>query len=1179
MSKRSIVVAASAETRLGAARRWLEAVLAKSLPLASLRQDVPLASLREDTEVLVLAASRGAADEVLRRSCPAGGGLFGVHRATPLQLAAELATPGLARAGLAPVAGLGLEALAARAISICSARGELSYFQPVAEAPGMARALASTLRELRCGGAEPQALAATGEPGGDLSRLLARYTEELEQRSLVDDAALFALARDQISSAAHAMLELPLLMLDLELPSRAERRFLAALAGRSPAVFATVVSGDDEGMSALEEVLGVSVELLDGRPSATPSAPTQLDQLRRRVFSSAPLESPAGEVGSPPRGADERSSQRGADEESPRRGADESFSFFSAAGEGRECVEIARRIQALVSDGIVFDRIAILLRDPDGYLSLVEEALRRAGIPAYFSRGTIRPDPAGRAFLALLDCRAEDYLASRFAEYLSLGQVPQVDEDGAPPGVEVPWVASEGDQLVFKVFITEEATAGLDAGEKAVEQAGPEGTGPCSDGAPLARPVLAGSLRTPRGWERLLVDARVIGGLERWRERLRGLAAELDLRMRGLASEDRARESQLRAQIERLGHLERFALPVIEALAELPESATWGEWLAALEKLASRVLEQPEKVLLLLAELRPMDRVGPVGLDEVRRVLGERLSFLRLEPPARHYGKVVVATVAEARGRSFEAVFLPGLAEGIFPRRALEDPLLLDVYRRRLDAELATQEERVRRERLLLRIAAGAARSRLIVSYPNLDVLQGRPRVPSFYALDLLRAAEGRIPDLRRLEARATESSQSLLGWPAPRRSESAIDDAEYDLSVLEPLLRHRAPAGGNAAVPPNGGKRNQGGRARFLLRNPRLDRSLRSRYLRWKRNSSFTPADGVVDPDPSTLEALGRYRLDQRGYSPTALQRYAACPFRFLLYSVHGLKLREAAVRLEQLDPLTRGSLFHRIQFELFKALEQRDMLSVEDFEGRAVMDLLAETVERVAGRYHDKLAPAIERVWRSEIESLHTDLRGWIRSLAAAREPWRPARFELGFGLGPGRGRGPGADTDESTAEQPLEEARLADGKRLRGAVDLVEEDSRNDLLRVTDHKTGKSPGTSRLVVGGGKTLQPVLYGLAMESLLQRRVASGRLSFCTRKGRYTSLEVPLDDDARRAAAGVLDEIDRGVETGFLPAAPDEGECRWCDYNLVCGPNEEARIRRKHPRRLVPLARLRSMP
>ncbi len=96
--------------------------------------------------------------------------------------------------------------------------------------------------------------------------------------------------------------------------------------------------------------------------------------------------------------------------------------------------------------------MAILLRQPFAYLPLLEDALRRGGVPAFFSRGTSRPDPAGRAFLALLACAAEGLSASRFAEYLSLGEAPAPDPSGAPPPVvEVPWVEpASDDQLVFK---------------------------------------------------------------------------------------------------------------------------------------------------------------------------------------------------------------------------------------------------------------------------------------------------------------------------------------------------------------------------------------------------------------------------------------------------------------------------------------------------------------------------------------------------------------------------------------------------------------------------------------------------------------------------------------------------------------------------------------------------------
>ena len=57
--------------------------------------------------------------------------------------------------------------------------------------------------------------------------------------------------------------------------------------------------------------------------------------------------------------------------------------------------EIARRIRDLARSGIPFDECAILLRQSDRYQPLIEEALRRVGIPAYFSRGARRPDPAG----------------------------------------------------------------------------------------------------------------------------------------------------------------------------------------------------------------------------------------------------------------------------------------------------------------------------------------------------------------------------------------------------------------------------------------------------------------------------------------------------------------------------------------------------------------------------------------------------------------------------------------------------------------------------------------------------------------------------------------------------------------------------------------------------------------
>src|SRR5262249_28157561 len=107
--------------------------------------------------------------------------------------------------------------------------------------------------------------------------------------------------------------------------------------------------------------------------------------------------------------------------------------IFSAPGEGRECVEIARRVLSLARDGVAFDRIAVLLRSPEQYRAPLEEAFDRAGIPTHFARGARVPDPTGRAFYVLLRCAAEGLSARRFAEYLSLGQVPDATPEGTPP--------------------------------------------------------------------------------------------------------------------------------------------------------------------------------------------------------------------------------------------------------------------------------------------------------------------------------------------------------------------------------------------------------------------------------------------------------------------------------------------------------------------------------------------------------------------------------------------------------------------------------------------------------------------------------------------------------------------------------------------------------------------------
>jgi ATP-dependent helicase/nuclease subunit B len=1120
-----VVESAAVEERLQAARAFVE-------------------DLGPAAEVLIVGATREAADDLAREVSAQGGATFGLRRLSLVQLAVRCATAELARRGRAPITALGLEALAARVTFQARDAGALPYFGAVVRFPGFAPALAATLTELRRAGVSADHVArAGGAAAGEVADLLRRFEAHLESAGVADRAALFRLGAGAAESGeVDALRRLPIVLLDVPIEAQVERRFVAALTAISPAVLITLAAGDEPARTSVEAVFGPPPADPPPRASAGTGAPaaagTRADTVRGDGGRSAVEDTGLARLrahlfaGAPP----------------PAAGAPGDVVFFSAPGEGREVVEIARLVLDRAREGIPFDRMAILLRAPGTYWSLLEAALTRAGIPVFFARGTRRPDPAGRAFLALLQCAGERFSARRFAEYLSLGQVPGLDAGGAPIARSPEWSVADDEVL------------GEIPPQSDERRAGPDDDRPDSD----ETPVVEGMLRAPWKWEAMLVESAVIGGRDRWARRLAGLMANYRLRIDAVRRDEpeSPRIPALARDLTNLEHLRRFALPIVEELAALPVSAAWGEWLPALERLAPMVLRRPERVLTVLAELRPLAPVGPVSLDEVRDVLLERLATLDQRPPAARYGHVFVGGIEQARGRRFDVVFVPGLAERVFPQKPREDPILLDALRGRIDAGLSQQRQRARHERWLLQLAAGAATRRLYLSYSRIDVTAGRARVPSFYALEVQRALTGRIPAPRTLEEAAAATVGARLAWPAPQDPARAVDAEEHDLALLDDALR--APAGESA------------GRARYLLQlNAGLARSLRARWARW-RSEKWMPQDGLVRLTEGTREVLAASSLRARPYSVSALQRFAACPYQFYLSAICRLEPREEIAPLERLDAATRGKLFHQVQAETMRALQGAGLLPLTTAAEPQARQILEETFGRVAESMREELAPAIARVWQTEMEGMRVDLRVWLERSVLIQQDWEPVAFELAFGLT----SEPGFDPRSVTAEAAVGDFRL------RGIVDLIERQrGARGELRVTDYKTGGNYTRWRMVVGGGEILQPVLYPLAVESVLGARVVEGRLFYCTREGGFGDRVVRMDESARATGMQVLASVDEAIVRGFLPAAPRPragarpGACDFCDFRPVCGPDEERRSQRKDRVALGGLRRLRDLP
>lgn len=1021
-----------------------------------------------------------------------GRALFGWRRTTLYRCALELARPALLARGLTAATHLSLEALWARVAHQLGDERLLHRLAPLEGRPGLARALGRTVGELRL----LEVPADRVEPA--LGEAMEAFARALADARLADRAMVYAWAREAVATSARA----PLLLLDVRCGEGLERAFVEALVAHAPEALA--VSPSDEvlplpGFGAPRE-LDVEVR-------------SPVESLQRYLFSSDAPPVTAGRL----------------------------EDFFSAPGEARECVELARRMLELAREGVPFDQMAVLLRSPGAYRAPLEDAFRRARIPAWFSSGLPRPDPAGRALLALLLCAEERLSARRFSEYLSLAQVPKLEGAGAPP-------EPAGDR-----FVRPEASESL-LPLTATEPPPPEPPEVVGD---VEAPAVLGQLRSPRRWERLIIDAAVIGGTDRWRRRLAGLRQK-KLKEKQNPTATEAQLARADRELADLDALEAFALPLLEELAALPRLAKWGEWLDRLGALATRALKSPQRVLAVLHELGPMAPVGPLELPEVRAVLTQRLSEVTEPPEGRRQGHVFVAPVEAARGLSFEVVFVPGLAERVFPQKLREDPLLPDVERARVSPRLETSRARVAGERLALQLGVGAARRRAVLSYPRVDAEQARPRVPSFYALEAARAVQGTLPSFEQLQRDAEASSKVRLAWPAPSEPARAIDDTEFDLAVLDRVLTAHA---------------DVKGKARYLVKtNAHLARALRARYARWQQ-SAWTPYDGLVKPGAAGRTALEAHQPSARPFSPTALEQYAACPYKFYLSALVRLQPLEIPGELEELGPLEKGSMAHQAHYELLSAL-RADGIDVTPQTLPTVLERLHETVRRVAAEVYDHFKPAIERVWEDGVQTLEADLREWIRRVS--EEPaWKPAHFELSFGL-------PGRDVDAQDPASTPEPVTLVEGLQVRGSIDLVEK-SASGALRATDYKTGRARAEEGNVIGGGRHLQPVLYALVLEKLFpQAKVEGGRLYYSTQVGGFRSVMTPLDAASREAFGLVARTIRSALETGFFPAAPDEDECQYCDFAAVCGPEEERRIvktRKATRAELAPLAELRRRP
>lgn len=499
---------------------------------------------------------------------------------------------------------------------------------------------------------------------------------------------------------------------------------------------------------------------------------------------------------------------------------------------------------------------------------------------------------------------------------------------------------------------------------------------------------------------------------------------------------------------------------------------------------------------------------GAAAVDFIEeRLLGLRVSTCRFGVPA-----VYVGTIGGAMGLDFQAVRILSLGEGTLPSPGREDPVLPDHMRREADPLLVplAEDRALAQLHAFDRVVRGASRS-IALSVPRSD-LERTEREASSLLIEAGAAlgrpdpaGSGTIPSLASL-------ARTSFG---PARAAAAAFREAHPLSAV--AWQDRAAQLGEI---------HPAWRGAGHLELERI-RSLRS-------PEGLGPVDGILGERGPFPPMPG---VDPgRPISASALERLLGCPLRFLYERILHWEDAGGAPPLRQLDPLSYGSLFHRVMERFYREhgeafVARRESLAHWKRLAREIADdglssLLAS---------HPLVGTAIREKERKRLLADVETFLDYDRNLPLTRF----VAVERSFGT-------------------PVAVTLDAGGLpfHVRGYVDRIDVEGDHALLR--DLKTGRNYPRS----GDEADPTPVRdVQLGLYGLVARKLAAGwgvplKLQVAYAYARNGEERAFRSDygELEKAAKGWLALSARLLSERSFPPTPAIGDCVYCSFRPVCG-------------------------
>ncbi|TWT90555.1 ATP-dependent helicase/deoxyribonuclease subunit B [Pseudobythopirellula maris] len=518
-----------------------------------------------------------------------------------------------------------------------------------------------------------------------------------------------------------------------------------------------------------------------------------------------------------------------------------------------------------------------------------------------------------------------------------------------------------------------------------------------------------------------------------------------------------------RQAIDGLPVLERLAVAV-DAFAERATPLDWFDTVqgvfeslgwsseSRIDQAAWRAFEDALAALERLARWRDV-AATTVSCAELLGWLEDWSERLTLSLPAEEEGRVRIATAATAATLPCRWLFLCGLSEESFAasRGASmeEDPAADEANATPQDAETQLFYE-----------LASRPSEWLVLSYPALDHA-AQPLPPSPFVTELERL----------FPAGALRRDDQTAVFRAIRPDEPPLGESDFRLHAVHDALAGDASTLASAA--------SRGGALVEAL----------AMVAERQTGDTFGAAEGLFGDEAARLALAERYGPEHL-WSPSQLELYATCPYKFFARQLLGLEPVEGLQF--DVDYRRRGSIVH----DAMAAFHDRLGL-IEDARGGHSRVEAERFLDALVGALREKLAatglPPLEAAL-AEIETrqaerwaqgYHGQLADYEKHGTTLDEPLTPQRFEARFG--PSRRGGEGEEEDPHSVDEPFafdlgDERLLVTGRIDRIDIGMLDGER---VFTVIDYKTGASVTSKLDDMESGRQLQLVLYALAAESL----------------------------------------------------------------------------------------------